>query len=175
MGIFSLDIISHHEVSPGLVAALGAAQAAVTCDECQAAAQDFVSHLLTEESLAEQVQLMKDNVCPQLGVDGCEGILDMWYADMATCIFNHFILEGDGCFLAGLCYEKTAMEKMRDWTCEECTMLMSGLADYMVQEETITEGVAYLQGDCFCGAEGHTDDCPALVEAVVPLAMPVPH
>merc|ERR1719192_970638 len=136
-----------------LVAALGAAQAAVTCDECQAAAQDIVS--------------------PQLGVDGCEGILDMWYADMASCIFNHFILESDACSLAGLCYKKTAMEKMRDWTCEECTMLMSGLADFMVQEETITEGVAYLQGDCFCGAEGHTDDCPALVEAVVPLAMPV--
>ena len=36
---------------------------------------------------------------------------------------------------------------MRDWTCEECTMLMSGLADFMVQEETITEGVAYLQGE----------------------------
>ena len=44
---------------------------------------------------------MKDNVCPQLGVDGCEGILDMWYADMATCIFNHFIIEGDACALAG--------------------------------------------------------------------------
>ena len=28
-------------------------------------------------------------------------------------------------------------------------------------------------GDCFCGTEGHTDDCPSLVEAVVPLAMPV--
>ena len=26
-------------------------------------------------------------------------------------------------------------------------MLMSGLADFMVQEETITEGVAYLQGE----------------------------
>ena len=62
---------------------------------------DWCSHLLTEESLAEQVQLMKDNVCPQLGVDGCEGILDMWYADMATCIFNHFIIEGDACALAG--------------------------------------------------------------------------
>merc|ERR1712066_1197608 len=119
-------------------AAAGVAQGAVTCDECQAAAQDFVSHLLTEESIAEQVQLMKDNVCPQLGIDGCEGILDMWYADMATCIFNHFIIEGDACSLAGLCY-------VRDWTCEEC----------------------------FCGAEGHTEGCPSLVEAVVPLAMPV--
>ena len=44
-------------------------------------------------------------------MDGCEGILDMWYADMATCIFNHFILESDACSLAGLCYEKSAMAK----------------------------------------------------------------
>ena len=28
-------------------------------------------------------------------------------------------------------------------------------------------------GECFCGAEGHTEDCPALVEAVIPLAFPV--
>merc|ERR1712154_19284 len=124
MGVFSY---SDMKLLLLLVAAAGVAQGAVTCDECQAAAQDFVSHLLTEESLAEQVQLMKDNVCPQLGMDGCEGILDMWYADMATCIFNHFIIEG----------------------------------------------VTHLQGDCFCGAEGHTEDCPALVQAVVPLAMPV--
>ena len=33
---------------------------------CQAAAQDFVSHLLSEESIAEQVQIMKDSVCPQV-------------------------------------------------------------------------------------------------------------
>merc|ERR1719167_1983785 len=138
-----------------VVAVAGVAQGAVTCDECQAAAQDFVSHLLTEESIAEQVQLMKDNVCPQLGMDGCEGILDMWYADMATCIFNHFIIEGDACSLAGLCY-------VRDWTCDECSMLMSGLADFMLQEETIAEGVSYLQGECFCGAEGHTEGCPSL-------------
>lgn len=44
-------------------------------------------------------------------MDGCEGILDMWYADMASCIFNHFILESDACSLAGLCYEKSAMAK----------------------------------------------------------------
>merc|ERR1719346_90663 len=129
-----------------VVAAAGVAQGAVTCDECQAAAQDFVCH--------------------QLGMDGCEGILDMWYADMATCIFNHFIIDGDACSLAGLCY-------VRDWTCDECSMLMSGLADFMLQEETIAEGVSYLQGECFCGAEGHTESCPGLVEAVVPLAMPV--
>ena len=49
-----------------LVGALGVARAAVTCDECQAAVQDFASHLQSAESIAEQVQLMKDNVCPQV-------------------------------------------------------------------------------------------------------------
>merc|ERR1712113_1229515 len=31
----------------------------------------------------------------------------------------------------------------------------------------------YLQGDCFCGQDGHTDDCADLVSTIVPLAMPV--
>merc|ERR1712029_316204 len=129
----SLLVIHHHEAPPPRCCRCWCCPGCRHLDECQAAAQDFVSHLLTEESIAEQVQLMKDNVCPQLGMDGCEGILDMWYADMATCIFNHFIIEGDACSLAGLCY-------VRDWTCDECSMLMSGLADFMLQEETIAEG-----------------------------------
>ena len=43
----------------------------------------------------------------------------------------------------------------------------------MSSEETVTEAVAYLQGDCFCGQDGHTEDCPTLVETVLPMAMPV--
>ena len=63
----------------------------------------------------------------------------MWYADMAGCIFNHFLVESDACGFAGLCY-------VRDWTCDECSMLMSQLASFMTEEETIAEGVSYLQG-----------------------------
>ena len=101
-----------------VIAALGAARAAVTCDECRTSVQDFVSHLLSQEGITEQTDEMKAKVCPQviraalsyhhrqydssqLGLEGCEDILDMWYADMATCIFNHFIIEGDACSLAG--------------------------------------------------------------------------
>merc|ERR1711936_541558 len=133
---------------------------------CPRCCQGFTSHLQGAESIAEQIQLMKDNVCPQLGVDGCEDILDMWYPDMAGCIFNHFLVESDACGLAGLCY-------VRDWTCDECSMLMSQLAAFMTEEEAIAEGVSSLQGECFCGQEGHTESCPDLVSGVVPLAMPV--
>ena len=46
------------------------------------------------------------------------------------------------------------------------------LALYMMEQETITAGVAFLQGECFCGQAGHTEDCPGLVQTVLPLAFP---
>ena len=54
-----------------LTAALGAvsgsaASRAVTCDECQAASADLVDRLLGEESLAEQIAILKLVVCPQV-------------------------------------------------------------------------------------------------------------
>ena len=54
-----------------LTAALGAvsgsaASRAVTCDECQAASADLVARLLGEESLAEQIAILKLVVCPQV-------------------------------------------------------------------------------------------------------------
>merc|ERR1719232_231807 len=159
-----------------LTAALGAvsgsaASRAVTCDECQAASADLVDRLLGEESLAEQIAILKLVVCPQLPAEvDCEGVLDMWFADMASCIYNHFILEQDVCALLGLCSQRGLV---RDWTCEECTDILARTADYMSREETIAEGVTYLQGECFCGQDGHTDDCPNLVQTVLPLALPV--
>ena len=101
-----------------VIVAVGAAQGAVTCDECRAAAQDFVSHLLSQEGITEQTDEMKSKVCPQvilltitrvhrqyeypqLGLDGCEETLDLWYPAMASCIFNHFVLDADLCVGAG--------------------------------------------------------------------------
>merc|ERR1712241_199767 len=141
------------------------ASKAVTCDECQAAVTDLVARLLSEESLAEQKAILKLTVCPQLPDIDCEGTLDMWFPDMASCIYNHFMLEQDVCGeLLGLCYKKSKkvqlLERVSDWTCEECT-------------DILAEAAAYLQGDCFCGQDGHTEECPTLVETVLPMAMPV--
>jgi len=160
------------------LAAISAVSAsrAVTCDECQAAVVDLVTRLTSPESIAEQIAILKLTVCPQLPDIDCEGTLDMWFADMANCIYNHFMLEQDVCGeLLGLCYKKrmTLVERVSDWTCEECTDILARTADYMAAEDTIAEGVAYLQGDCFCGQDGHTEDCGALVETVVPMALPV--
>ena len=134
---------------------------------------DLVAHLLTEESLGEQISFIKALVCPQLeDPAGCEAGVDMWYGDMASCIYNHFVIEADVCSRLGLC-KKASIFTPRDWTCEECQDVLTRTAAYMSDPATIAEGVEYLQGDCFCGQDGHTEGCADLVSSIVPLAMPV--
>ena len=118
------------------LAAIGAVSAsgAVTCDECQTATADLVDRLLSEESLAEQIGILKLTVCPQLPADiDCEGTLDMWFADMAGCIYNEFILNQDVCGRLGLCYKENKMSQVRDWTCDECLDILARTAEYMTQ------------------------------------------
>merc|ERR1711862_216082 len=156
---------------------LGAVTAsnAVTCDECRKASVDLDVHLLSEESLGEQIAILKLALCPQLeDVAACEAGLDMWFPDMAGCIYNHLI-EQDICamFLPDCTKQTRAMSG--EWTCEECTSALATLADYMVQEDTIAEGVNYLQGECFCGRpdQDHTEECPSVIASVVPMALPI--
>merc|ERR1712061_300875 len=160
-----------------LLATIGYASAAsshaVTCEECQDGAQALVDHLLSDASLAEQGAIVKAIVCPQLPPEAnCDANVDMWFPDMASCIYNHFVLEGDVCTRLGLC-KKPSIFSPRDWTCEECSDVLARTAAYMQAEDTVAEGVVYLQGECFCGQDGHTDDCADLVSTIVPLAMPV--
>jgi hypothetical protein len=77
---------------------------------------------------------------------------------MANCVYPAF-MTADACEKLGLC-------KARDWTCDDCTALMTRVADFMKEESTIAQAVEILQGECFCGAAGHTADCPALIESL---------
>merc|ERR1711868_132956 len=131
-----------------------------TCDECKTAVGDLVTRLLTDESLAEQISILKLVLCPQLPADlgDCEAGLDMWFPDMASCIYNHFLLEQDVCTLY-LGYCTAQKSKVMEWTCDECQGALTYLAEYMAMDETI--------------AEGHTEECPTLVEGILPLAMPI--
>merc|ERR1712036_111227 len=106
--------------------------------------------------------------CPQAAdAAACEEGLTMWWSDMAMCLYPAFIGGGDPCGQLGLCKVKSVLG---DWTCDDCTDIMTRVSEFMKKEETIAQGIAILQGECFCGAEGHTANCPALVEG---LAAPV--
>ena len=40
-------------------------------------------------------------------------------------------------------------------------------------QASVAECVDNLQGECFCGQDGHSADCADMVAGIVPLAMPV--
>ena len=49
-----------------LAAVSGSGVREVSCDECQTAAAKLADHLLSEHSIEEQMQILKEVVCPQV-------------------------------------------------------------------------------------------------------------
>merc|ERR1712154_222938 len=151
--------------------ALASAGLAPTCDECNAAAAGLLERLTSAESIAEQTGILISQVCPQAAdAAACEAGLSQWWGDMAMCLHPAFIGAGDACEQLGLCKVKSVLG---DWTCDDCTDIMTRVAAFMVKPETIEQGLAVFNGECFCGAEGHTAECPDLVATLAEPAMQV--
>merc|ERR1712222_192356 len=113
--------------------ALASAGFAPSCEECNAAAAGLLARLTSADSIAEQTGILISQVCPQ-AADACEQL--------------------------GLCKKSSGL--LGDWTCDDCTAIMTRVAEFMKEPSTIEQGVGVLTGECFCGAEGHTDECPGL-------------
>merc|ERR1711899_325152 len=124
-----------------LAATLAIASAAFdpSCEECNQAAAGLLTRLTSA---------------------ACEAAFVQWWGDMTNCLYPAFIGAGDACERLGLCKVKSFLG---DWTCDDCTAIMTRVADFMQQPETIQQGVGILTGECFCGAEGLTDECAGLV------------
>merc|ERR1712047_93788 len=135
--------------------AIASAAFAPSCEECNQAAAGLLTRLTSAESIAEQTGILISQVCPQAAEPvACEAAFVQWWGDMANCLYPAFIGAGD-------------------WTCDDCTAIMTRVADFMQQPETIQQGVGILTGECFCGAEGHTDECAGLVATLAEPAMQV--
>merc|ERR1712029_1287872 len=86
------------------------------------------------------------------------------------CASTPLIGSGDACERLSLCKKRSLLG---EWTCDDCTAVMTRVADFMKEPTTIEEGVGILTGECFCGAEGHTDECPGLVNSLAEPCMQV--
>merc|ERR1712227_59541 len=176
MGTLRSQKVTPVEMKVLLIAAtlaLASAGFAPSCDECNAAAAGLLARLTSPESIEEQTGILISQVCPQAAdAAACEAGLSMWWPDMANCLYPAFIGAGDACQQLGLCKVRSVLG---DWTCDDCTDIMTRVAEFMKKEETIAQGIAILQGECFCGAEGHTADCPGLIEGLAePVMMVLP-
>nr|AQS22570.1 putative protein LOC100176110 isoform X2 [Pseudodiaptomus poplesia] len=151
------------------------ATGAVTCDECRDAAGGLRDHLQTDESIAEQISILSQTVCVFADIPSeCEELLNLYWAEMAGVLYNHFLEPAKSCQLLELCSKKSnKMYLPRDWSCEDCTDIMMRLGIYMADKETVNEAVELLQGDAFCGNGSHSEDCLMMVKDFVTAALPV--
>merc|ERR1711913_130542 len=106
-------------------------------------------------------------ICPQApDAAACEAAITEWWDEIAKCLFPEFLGGSEVCVKLGLCKKDNPL--VRDWTCEECTAIMARVAEFIKDPETEAKGIAFLQGDCFCGQPGHTADCKSLVSWLRP-------
>merc|ERR1712055_121198 len=136
------------------------------------AAAGLVDRLLTPESIEEQIGILIATVCPGApDPASCEMGMTKYWGDMAGCLYPEFIGNSDVCIILGLCEKSNPLVK--DWTCEDCTAIMATVAELIKDPAIVAEGVAFLQGECFCGQPGHTEQCSDLVAQTIPPAMEV--
>merc|ERR1712060_767089 len=108
--------------------ALASAGFAPSCEECNAAAAGLLARLTSADSIAEQTGIL----------------ISQGWGDMAMCLYPAFIGAGDACEQLGLCKVKSVLG---DWTCDDCTDIMTRVANFMQEPSTIEQGVAVLTGD----------------------------
>jgi len=147
---------------------VAAASADITCEDCTIFGNNMQAHLMSAESIAEQIEIILANVCPEAtDPAGCEsGITENWEA-IAMAMYPVFLNAEDLCMELGACALKSLVATP---TCDECTGSVAAIAAMISAEETINEVVAFLQGDGFCMGDA---DCGASAAAGMPLIMPV--
>ena len=141
-----------------------------TCDECQDAFGKLTTRLLSEESLAEQMELLKSMSCATLPEpEACNDLVDSWWVVMASILYPNLLDPLDLCTMMMACSAST----VRHWTCEDCTNGLTMAADWFESEEVIEQGIELLAGDNFCGQPGATEDCSEQMAVWLPIAMPI--
>merc|ERR1719341_1754443 len=103
-----------------LVASADISPKVVTCEECQEAYGNLVTRLLTEDSLVEQMDLLKTSGCSVLEDPvACNELVDTWWTLMAGVLYPNLMNPQELCNSAGVC------DIARDWTSEDCAEQMA--------------------------------------------------
>eukprot|EP00092_Neocalanus_flemingeri_P007530 GFUD01008128.1.p1 GENE.GFUD01008128.1~~GFUD01008128.1.p1 ORF type:complete len:209 (-),score=58.78 GFUD01008128.1:88-651(-) len=141
-----------------------------TCEECQMAYGKLVTRLLSEDSLAEQMTILKSAGCTVTAdPEACITLVDTWWGVMASILYPSLMVPKDLCMGNGACEARI----VREWTCDECLGGVEYAAGFFEMEESIQAAVELLSGDIFCGAPEATENCAEEMAAWMPVAIPI--
>jgi hypothetical protein len=80
-------------------------------------------------------------LCPAAVVPAlCEEILNNHWAHIGEAFYPVFFEDDFLCWVLGVCSAHKEKDLVKEWTCEECTDAIAGIADFMIsQVRDITE------------------------------------
>merc|ERR1740131_205301 len=129
-----------------------------TCEECTEAFTKLVTRMLSEKSLAEQVEILKAEACAtQADPAACNDLVDTWWTIMASILYPSLIVPADFCVYLGNCQQRDWRLRSGDWTCQDCTNGLEFAAGYLADEQ----------------AEAAAPDCADQMASWLPVALPV--
>merc|ERR1711936_307216 len=159
MKIFAIALVA--------IMAFSTTWATPTCEECVFAMDALVTRLTGEASIAEQISVMADTICPQSeNPEDCLTRLTAAWPEIARLIYPRYLDGNTVCGALGSC-------KLREWTCEECTDGLVQIATIFVQQTYIDDIIAFLQGEAYWGAHTDHPTCTEDIAALMPAALPV--
>merc|ERR1712228_685112 len=125
-----------------------------------------------EDSLANQIDILLAEVCPMVEEpDVCVAELATFWAKISAVLWpGYFDAEAEWmCGSEDIC---GASKQVKAMTCEECTQGINGAIDQLLLPETIEGIVIALSGDAFCGQDNDPETCKAVIEFLIPVALP---
>jgi len=139
-----------------------------TCEDCIAVVNTLATFLTSEESLANQIDVLLAEVCPMdEEPEVCVAELPAFWAKIAAVLWpGYFDAEAE--WMCGS--EENCGEP--PMTCEECTQGINGAIDQLLLPSTIEGIVMALSGDAFCGQDNDPQTCEAVIEFLIPVALP---
>merc|ERR1712106_1161332 len=86
----------------------------ITCEECTEAFGKLVARLLTEDSLAEQIDILKAAGCAVLeDPEACVTLVDTWWGVMASILYPNLMNPQNLCMMSGNCLVKSVWEGLK--------------------------------------------------------------
>jgi hypothetical protein len=102
----------------------------------------LLARLMSEESLAEQTAFLVETLCPNAEDPAlCEAVIGVHWAVIGPAMYPTFLEANSVCSTLGAC--SAARNVVREWTCEDCTGGISGIADVVVA--SIPEIIEFLK------------------------------
>jgi len=149
---------------------LATASADVTCDDCRQFGGGLQGYLMSEDSVAEQTELLASIACPSTeDPEHCEELVRSYWSKIAELMYPEFLKPTDVCADIGLCTMKALVGTP---TCEDCKGTFNKVAEQIAAFEQVEKIIGFLT-EKFCPTTTDTVECNSMVDKLMPAAMPI--